>query len=69
MIGDNGITERTVIRLHEVGGRERKLADFRTTGLSGQSRILGNRAVFVNPDRRIVIVPLDGGDRRSFKPF
>jgi hypothetical protein len=69
VIGDNGITERTVIRLHEVGGRERKLADFRRTGLSGQSRILGDRAVFVNPDRRIVTVPLSGGDRKSFKPF
>jgi hypothetical protein len=68
-LGSNNITERIYIRLHEVGGRVRNLADFRADGLAGQSRILGDRVVFVNAQRRIVIVPIYAGERTSFKPF
>lgn len=69
VLGNNNMTERIVIRLREVEGNERKLADFRADGLAGQSCILGDRAIFVNPDRRIVVAPLDGGDRVNFRPF
>ena len=68
-LADNDITERITIRLYELGGRDRKLADFRADGLAGQSCILGDRVVFVNTDRRIVLVPLDGSGRSSFRPF
>ena len=69
VLGNNNMTERIVIRLREVEGNERKLADFRADVLAGQSCIRGDRAIFVNPDRRIVVAPLDGGDRVNFRPF
>lgn len=60
---------RIVIRRYNAEGVATKLADFRADGLAGQSRILGNRAAWVNPDREIVLAPLAGGDRKQFKPF
>ncbi len=58
-----------VIRRYDTGGKAKQLAEFRSQNLAGQARVLGNRAVFVNDRRDVVIAPLDGGDRRSFKPF
>ncbi len=60
---------RIVVRRYNAEGVVTKLADFRADGLAGQSRILGNRAAWVNPDREIVLAPLAGGDRKQFKPF
>ncbi len=58
-----------VIRRYGADGSVKKLADFRADGLAGQSAVLGDRAVWVNPQRRIVVAPLAGGDRQSFEPF
>ncbi|MCC7292028.1 MAG: hypothetical protein IT449_08215 [Phycisphaerales bacterium] len=60
---------RIVVRRYNAEGVVTQLADFRADGLAGQSRILGNRAAWVNPDREIVLAPLAGGDRTQFKPF
>lgn len=60
---------RIVVRRYNAEGVVTKLADFRADGLAGHSRILGNRAAWVNPDREIVLAPLGGGDRKQFKPF
>lgn len=68
-IGSNGRTFRVVVRRYEVAGGSRVLADFRADGLAGQTMVLGNRAVFVNADRRIVVVPFDGGERFNFRPY
>jgi len=65
----NNVTNRIRLRLHEVGGRIRELANFRADGLAGQAHILGNRVVFVNDERRVVTVPLGRGERRSFAPY
>lgn len=58
-----------VIRRFDEQGREKKLATFRADGLAGQATVVGDRAVWVTPDRRIVIAPLPGGDRLSFRPY
>jgi hypothetical protein len=60
---------RLVVRRHDLEGNSKKLAEFRADGLAGQSQILGDRAVWVKPNRRVVTVPLAGGDRKSFAPF
>ncbi len=54
---------------YDADGKRKKLAEFNADGFAGQSQILGGRAVWVNPDRRIVIQPLTGGDRKIFRPF
>ncbi len=62
-------SDKIVITRHEMDtGRSRQVADFRADGRAGQARVIGNRIVFVNDERRIVTVPLDGGERRSFGP-
>lgn len=53
----------------DLEGRSKRLAQFRADGLSGQTRVLGNHAAWVNPERRIVLAPLPSGDRLIFKPF
>lgn len=61
--------DQIVIRRFDSDGKEKKLADFRSTGLAGQATILGDRAVWVNPARRIFVAPLAGGARRDFAPY
>ncbi len=61
--------DRIVLRRYDAEGRAVKLADFRAQGLAGQSRILGDRAAWVNPERRILLQPLAGGDRTRFDPY
>jgi hypothetical protein len=61
--------ERIRVRRYDPQGREKQLAEFRASGLAGQARILGDRAVWVNPERRVVSAPLAGGDRTIFAPF
>ncbi len=58
-----------IVRRYDREGNVRKLAEFRWTGLSGQTRVIGDRAVWVNPKRKIVLAPLDGSDRTIFEPF
>lgn len=61
--------DRIAVVRYDAEGKRKKLAEFNADGFAGQSQILGDRAVWVNPDRRIVIQPLAGGDRKIFKPF
>lgn len=61
--------DRIVLRRYDADGKTVKLADFRADGLAGQSRILGDRAAWVNPERRILLQPLGGGDRTRFDPY
>lgn len=62
--------DQIIVRRFDLEGRAKKLADFRADGLAGQAAILGDRVVFVNDERRIVVVPLLGDeDRRSYAPF
>ncbi len=65
---DNGVN-RIRIRRYDEDARMRVLADFRADGLAGQTRVLGDRAAWVNPDRKVVLAPLDGRDRAIFRPF
>ena len=60
---------RIIVRKYDSEGRGKKLAEFRADGLAGQTTVLGNRVAWVNADRRVVIAPLSGGDRISFRPF
>jgi hypothetical protein len=57
------------VHRYDLGGERRTLATFRADGLAGQTRVIGNRAVWVNAERKIVIAPLNGGDRTIFRPF
>ena len=61
--------DRIAVVRYDADGKRKKLAEFNADGFAGQSQILGNRAVWVNPDRRIVVQPLAGGDRKIFRPF
>jgi len=61
--------DKIVIRRHDLDGTVHKLAEFRNEGWAGQSTILGDRAVWVNPARKIILAPLAGGGRMSFAPF
>jgi hypothetical protein len=58
-----------VVERHEPGGKSRTLADFADDGRAGQAQVMGERVVFVNADRKIVVVPLNGDDRFNFEPF
>ncbi|MGE3182919.1 MAG: hypothetical protein AB7N71_14910 [Phycisphaerae bacterium] len=62
-------TRRIAIRRYDDEANNKKLAEFRADGLAGQSRIIGDRAIWVNRERKIIIAPLAGGDRTSIKPF
>lgn len=57
------------IRRIDMNGKVKQLGEFKANGLAGQARVVGNRAVWVNADRKIVIAPFDNRDRNSFKPF
>ena len=61
--------DRIMVRRVDRDGKSKEIGDFRIDGLAGQARVIGNRAVFVNGDRKVVIVPFDGRNRNSFKPF
>ena len=61
--------DRFIIRRYDRAGGVRELARFRDTGLSGQATVLGDRAAWVNPERRVLLAPLAGGDRIRFSPF
>jgi hypothetical protein len=58
-----------VVRRYSADGQVRVFARFRADGLSGQSLVIGLRAAWVNPERKIVLAPLGGGDRTIFQPF
>lgn len=60
---------KVFIRRYEEDGREREMADFRADGLAGQTLVAGQRMIWVDPDRRIVIHDLITGDREDYKPF
>ena len=66
---ENTGVERIIVRRYDSEGQERKLADFRADGLAGQSCIIGDNAAWVNPDREVLLAPLAGGSRTSFRPF
>jgi hypothetical protein len=61
--------DRIKIRRYDADGKVKELASFRADGLAGQTTVMGDRAVWVNPERKIVIAPLAGGDRTIVKPF
>lgn len=67
-VNDNGVG-RIAVRRIDSEGMEKELADFRFDGLAGQSQVIGDQAAWVNPDRKVVLAPLAGGDRISFRPF
>jgi hypothetical protein len=60
---------RVKVRVHEIDGEARTLAEFDDDGLAGQTQVLGNRVVFVNADRKVVVVSLDDEGRFNFEPF
>lgn len=57
------------VRRYDENGNTKVLAEFRADGLAGQTRVVGDRAAWVNPDREVVLAPLAGGDRTIFEPF
>lgn len=67
-VNDRGVGRFTV-RRYDAAGAADELADFRADGLAGQSQIIGTDAVWVNDSRHVLVQPLAGGDRRSFRPF
>ncbi len=69
VIEERGEPTRIAVFRYNDDGTSKRLARFRADGLAGQSRIIGDRAVWVNKDRRIVVAPLVGGDRTIIKPF
>ena len=64
----NGV-ERIEVRRYDAEGGAKVLARFRADGLAGQTRVVGSSVVWVNPERKIVLAPLAGGDRTIFKLF
>ncbi|MBN2559882.1 MAG: hypothetical protein JXQ75_03005 [Phycisphaerae bacterium] len=69
IVNPDNKADMIIVRRYDRDGKSRKLAEFRWTGLSGQAQVIGNRAAWVKPNRKIVLAPLDGGDRTTFKPF
>jgi hypothetical protein len=61
--------DRIIIREYDVDGEEKTLAEFDRRGFSGQARVVGEFTVWVNPSRRIIMAPLGGGGRLSFRPY
>jgi hypothetical protein len=61
--------DNLAIDLHEPGKQARRLATFSADGQAGQAKIMGANAVWVNPDRQILIAPLAGGDRIRMAPY
>lgn len=66
---DDGKADLIKVRRISNDGKVKKLGEFKANGLAGQARVIGNRAVWVNADRKIVIAPFDNRDRNAFKPF
>lgn len=60
---------RITIRRHRPDEPDKVLAEFRADGLAGQARILGDRIVFVNRDRKVVVASLVGEGRTNFEPY
>lgn len=60
---------RITIRRHTPEEPDKVLAEFRADGLAGQARILGDRIVFVNRERKIVVASLVGEGRTNFEPY
>ena len=67
-VGDNGRNRLAVWR-ESFDGARKKIAEFDADGFAGQTRVVGDDAVWVNPERRIVLQPLAGGDRKIIEPF
>lgn len=68
-IDNQGKPDRIAVTRYDLDGRSKELARFNANGFAGQTQVLGNRVIWVNPDRKIVIQPLAGGERDIFKPF
>jgi hypothetical protein len=66
---ENDITSRIAIRRQNDDGSVDELANIRADRRAGQTIVVGDRAVFVNDDQKIVVVPLNGGERFNFQPF
>lgn len=66
---EDGKADLIRIRRIDMDGKVKQLAEFKANGLAGQARVIGNRAVWVNAERKIVIAPFDNRDRNAFKPF
>ena len=66
---NNAGADRIAIRRYDTTGEMKEVADIRADGLAGQARIAGERAVFVNPSRNIVVAPLAGGSRKEYTPY
>ena len=64
-----GQADFILIQRYALDGQSKEIARFRADGLAGQAHIYGDRIVFVNPGRRIVLVPLIGAGRQSFAPY
>jgi hypothetical protein len=60
---------RLVIRRYAAAGASDVLGEFPANGRAGQAQIRGQRIIFVNSDRRVVVVPLGEGRRFNFRPF
>lgn len=63
---DNDVTGRIAVRRHDVDGTVEELANIRADRRAGQTFVAGDRAVFVNDDQRVVVVPLADGERFNF---
>jgi hypothetical protein len=63
-----GVT-RLAIRRYDSEGAVMLVADFRADGLAGQTRVVGDRILYVNPSRRIVTVSLMGAGRHAYAPY
>ncbi len=61
--------DRISVRRYDADGRMRTLARFPREGLAGQATVAGQNVVWVNPERRVIVAPIAGGDRQSFRPF
>ncbi len=68
-IANQGKPDRIAVTRYGADGKSKELARFDANGFAGQTQVLGNRVIWVNPDRKIVIQPLAGGERDLFKPF
>lgn len=62
-------SDQIVIRRYDAAGKVKKLATFQAGGFAGQTTVFGDRVSWVNPERKIVVMPLAGGDRIIFRPF
>lgn len=61
--------DRIFVRRFDAEGQMRTLARFPREGLAGQTAVVGQFVAWVNPERQVILAPIAGGDRLSFKPF